>query len=116
MFRWVTRLCLLVVLASPLLAQAKMACGLSHSLSEFGGHYFESTEEEQDEAYDGLELVALSAETRTASPDNSPAPGGLSLATSRFRAHFAFAASFPARFPRRPQPVSAPERRAWVQS
>jgi hypothetical protein len=56
-----TWLCLLVVLACPLLCQAKLAYGLELSLAEIGRNVLESAQEEAEEDYDGCELVAVGA-------------------------------------------------------
>jgi hypothetical protein len=54
-------LCLLIALASPLASQAKAAYGLALWLSEIGHNVLESPQEEEDEAYDGHDLLALTA-------------------------------------------------------
>lgn len=54
-------LCLLIALASPLASQAKAAYGLALWVSEIGRNVLESPQEEEDEAYDGHDLLALTA-------------------------------------------------------
>lgn len=62
MRQWTAWLCILIALASPVVSQAKVAYGLALSITELGRNILESTQEEEDEDYDGRDVVALAAD------------------------------------------------------
>ncbi len=79
-------LCLLIVLANPMVTQARVAYGLAKSLSEAGRDVLESSQEDEDEEYDGSDITAVTAANVRGVFDSS-----LSLS-----AHFELLAAIPA--------------------
>ena len=66
--------CLCIILAGPLVVQARIAYGIALSRSEAGKSNFESDREEADEDFDGHELVGVALQQGAASADVLLAP------------------------------------------
>jgi hypothetical protein len=117
MDRWASWLSVLIALASPWLAQERAAYGLAHSLAEVGRAYaFESAEEQEDEAYGGLDLITVSAEASPVALDASALPGHFAPLSALHLARPTRPILPPDRAPRK-WPASSDLRRfAWLQS
>lgn len=58
-------ICLFLASAGPMASQARVAYGLAKSLSEVGHNVIEPGQEVEDEAYDGQDIVTMTADVAT---------------------------------------------------